>query len=103
MDQQETKHFVKSVEETPQPLWYYSEKGVDSIGIVIVDRGGGGDADNLARERRTDMRHPVFSRDSGSVQLPFSSLLYRFKPNRCRRGHHDKTSPHNSHYTNNPG
>jgi len=49
-------------------VWYYSEKGVDSIGIVIVDQGGGGDADNLARARRTDMRHPVVSTDSGSVQ-----------------------------------
>jgi hypothetical protein len=49
-------------------VWHYSEKGVDSIGIVIVDQGGGGDADNLARVRTRDMRHPVVSRDSRSVQ-----------------------------------
>jgi hypothetical protein len=49
-------------------VWYYSEKGVDSIGIVIIDGEGPGVAGNLARARRTDTRYPGFSRDSGYVQ-----------------------------------
>ena len=49
-------------------VWYYSEKGVDSIGIVIIKGEGGGDAGNLARAKRTDMRHPVVPRDSGYVK-----------------------------------
>jgi hypothetical protein len=49
-------------------VWYYSKKGVDSIGIVIFEGEGGGDADNLARARRTGTRYPGLSRDSGYVQ-----------------------------------
>jgi hypothetical protein len=49
-------------------VWYYSEKGVDSIGIVIIEGEGPAVAGNLARARRTDTRYPGFSRDSGYVQ-----------------------------------
>ena len=46
-------------------VWHFSEKGVDSIGIAIFDRGASGDAEDMARARRTNSRQRIVSRDSG--------------------------------------
>lgn len=50
-------------------VWHYGEKGVDSIGILIFDRGRGESSSNLSGVKRAGTMNRSLPRGPGSKQL----------------------------------